>query len=70
MENIQIKCPCCKKRLLDVKKDFSGNVRLSISCKTCKTIVGVNVKENMVETMSLTLPKASWQKQATIYTIK
>ena len=41
IDAIQVKCPCCKQRLFDMKSDADGII--SIKCGRCKTVLAVKM---------------------------
>lgn len=41
LDVIQVKCPCCKLRLFDMRKDADGII--SIKCGRCRTVLAVKM---------------------------
>jgi uncharacterized protein YbaR (Trm112 family) len=64
MEDIQVVCPCCKKRLLDVDSNTSGDSIIKIKCGVCKCLVAVSLHNREINTAQTSEPKLSWRKQA------
>lgn len=70
MNDVKVTCPCCKKRLLDVSDEFFGMGALKMKCGKCKSVVEIDVHNESITIRTISLPKASWKIQSSVYTIK
>lgn len=61
MEDIQIMCPCCNKRLADIDPKITGNSIVKLKCGRCKSVIALSIHRKGIDTDQLSEPKDTWK---------